>query len=72
MTSSCSSCRQDPSDAQLACLPEFQRHLQAFPHDTEFVIEQTPGTGYGYASPSKTRLAHPGDGRLPFVARKTG
>lgn len=66
-----SSCRQNPSEAQLTCLPEFRRHLQDFPYDTEFVIEQTPDTGYGYASPSKTRLAHPGDGRLPFVARKT-
>ncbi|GAA5965007.1 hypothetical protein JCM8115_005679 [Rhodotorula mucilaginosa] len=40
-------CPQNPSEAQLTCLPEFRTHLQDFPYDTEFVIEQTPDTGYG-------------------------
>lgn len=40
-------CQQSPTSEQLACLPEIQRHLKTYPYDTEFVIERTPGTGYG-------------------------
>ncbi|GAA5866871.1 hypothetical protein JCM3774_004583 [Rhodotorula dairenensis] len=40
-------CTQDPTPEELACLPDIQKHLERYPYDTEFVIERTPGHGYG-------------------------
>ncbi|GAA5992067.1 hypothetical protein JCM10908_000725 [Rhodotorula pacifica] len=40
-------CQGDPTEEELSCLPEIQRHLYVYPFDDEFVIERTPGTDYG-------------------------